>query len=65
MNQTKPRHETDKDVQKRTDSLSSKTVTAIVVEYLLSTKNNECNPAVLNGKSKLPEIITRIFSLDR
>ena len=47
-----PKHVTETVVQTRIDSLSSSTVTAIVDEYLLRTKNIECNAAVLKGKSK-------------
>ena len=50
--ESNPKHATETVVQIRMDSLSSSTVTAIVDEYLLRTKNIECNAAVLNGKSK-------------
>ena len=52
-NETIPRQVTERVVQNRIENLSSSTVTAIVEEYLLRTKNTPCKAAVLNGKSKI------------
>ena len=47
-------------VQNRIENLSSSTVTAIVEQYLLRTKNTPCKAAVLNGKSEMM-VICEIF----